>query len=57
VLAAVIGVMLISAVVTGLFFVGFPLFWIGLAVFLFARGGCHRRWADSPSGGRGGGRY
>jgi hypothetical protein len=58
VLAAVIAVMVLSAVVTGLFFVGFPLFWIGLAVFLFTRGGCHRRWANGHSGGRsGGGRY
>jgi len=58
VLAVVIGVMVISAVVTGLFFVGFPLFWIGLAVFMFSRRGCHRRWTNGNTGGRaGGGRY
>ena len=52
VLAAVVGVMFISALVTGLFFVGFPLFWIGLAVFMFTRGGCQRRWGNGHSGER-----
>jgi hypothetical protein len=58
VLAVVVGLTFLSAIVTGLFFVGFPLFWIGLAVFMFSRGGCHRRWSNGQARDRsGGGRY
>ncbi len=54
IIAAVIGVMVVSAVIAGLFFVGFPLFWIGLFVFMFARGGSHGRWSNHNGGGRSG---